>query len=63
MAVIMMDGGQDLAVVIARTRPQQEVVMPPAAMALLVAIWQRNTISGETGLTVVTVMAAPGMDD
>ena len=63
MVVIMMVGGQELVVVIALTLPQQEAVMPPAAMDLLVAIWKRNTSSGETGLTVVTVMAAPGMDD
>lgn len=58
----MMDGGQELVVVIVLKLPQQEAVMPQAVMVLLVDILKQNTILEETGLIAITVTADLGMD-
>ena len=58
----MMDGGQELVIVIVLKLPQQEAVMPQAVMVLLVDIWKQNTVLEEAGLIATKVTAALGMD-
>lgn len=58
----MMDGGQELVIVIVLKLPQQEAVMPQAVMVLLVDIWKQNTVLEEDGLIATKVTAALGMD-